>query len=251
MDSSILLVLLAIGVQVTQGTSTLSSFNVISFSAQWPAYNGYATNLLPQNNPNANPSPFWNAALNWVYNPPYWVTFDLLAEYPVSGFEYVSIGDTTHDPYEFQISTSSSASGTYTVIGSFYGAAGTTAKQVYTLSPVITARYWKFSVLETFSDEYQACVAYFNFILPCTLWNGAPLANNAKIQLFNPRLVSAGYAWLNYGVSTAGDVGALLYSSTPATFTLSSVSTATYPTGTTGQQGIITDPSGNVYQTGK
>jgi len=146
----------------------LNTFSVISASAQWPSgiisgFNGYAYNVLPTNNPSAATSPFWDAANNWnEYYAPYWVTFDLGADYTVYAFEYKAIGDGTHDPSLFYLQTSSSSGGTYSTVATFTGTGSTNAMQVFTLSTPATARYWAFSIQDTVS-QYQSWVAYVNF----------------------------------------------------------------------------------------
>lgn len=229
----------------TQG-ALLNTFSVAGYSAQWAAYNGYATNLLPANNPSASTSIFWNSGADWgVYPQPYWVSFDLGSAQWVLAFEYKAVGDTTHDPASFDLQYSSSSGGPWTTAQSYSGQAGS-AMQVFPLTTPVNARFWRFYIYNTHSP-YQAYVAYVNFVVPssgCAPWDGtSAIASGAHAQFWNP---STGL-WMATGSLPVGSHPAgLVFGTNPVTFTLNSVSSFTYFS-SSGQQAALYDPSGNQY----
>lgn len=234
-----------------KGQYLLNTFTVTGFSAQWTAYNDNATNLLPTNNPSASPSTFWNSGAGWGdYPQPYWVSFDLGTFYKVFAFQLAAIGDTTHDPQNFELQTSPSVSGTYTTVASFTAAAGTSSIQSFILSTPVQARFWKLNILNTYS-QYQACVSYVNFFgngpsFPCAPWTGASLSSGAIVMFYAPTYTSD--LWVGVRPIYGGyHPNGLVLTSSPANFTLQSVAASLYPNGS-GQQGALHDPQGNAYQ---
>jgi len=145
----------------------LNNFAINSFNTEYGP--DPASNLLPINNPSASPSLFWDPIYpDSTISEPNWIIFDLTSTPGlfVTGFEFASEGDTTHDIQDYELDHAVSPSGPWVSFGAKVATSGSSAVQTLTVKKTSTTAspFWRLYITSTYS-QYQPWVTYVNFLV--------------------------------------------------------------------------------------
>eukprot|EP01083_Nonionella_stella_P152272 487771_1 len=136
--------------------------NVVEWSSHHAAACGDDCDAHALLNGDLSDKGMWNAGTGLSVQ--HWVIFDFGADVTLSRFDFMSMGDTTHDVKDFKLysSDTSDKNGAWTELLSGTGTAGTAQWQQFPVNTAIKAQYYQW-IIETKYSQYQGVIREVSF----------------------------------------------------------------------------------------
>eukprot|EP01084_Bolivina_argentea_P291312 500657_1 len=136
--------------------------NVVEWSSHHAAACGDDCDAHALLNGDLSDKGMWNAGTGLSVQ--HWVIFDFGADVTLSRFDFMSMGDTTHDVKDFKLyySDTSDKNGAWTELLSGTGAPGTAQWQQFPVNTAIKAQYYQW-IIETKYSQYQGVIREVDF----------------------------------------------------------------------------------------